>query len=146
MNALSLFNPRFTSDLFDALDRNFPEYMSETARNRSITPALPNVDVRETKDAYLLDMDLPGLTDKDVEINLKDRVLNVSSRKKAETEDKKEGEWLIHERRSMQFSRHFTLPDDIDTENVAASFKNGVLSITIPRRSESKARTIPISA
>lgn len=140
MNALSFFNPRFTSDLFDVIDRNFPT--GEVAEKCM----LPKVDVRETKDAYLLDMDLPGCTDKDVQINLKDRILSISSVKEEKKEEKTEGEFLIKERRTSRFARSFTLPEDINGEKVKAEFKNGLLSVLIPRKPEAKSRSIAITA
>lgn len=140
MNTLSFFNPRFTSDLFDVIDRNF----SGTENSSKCT--LPRVDVRETKDEYVLDMELPGSTEKDVEINLKDRILSINSVKEDKKEEKLDGEWLIKERVSKSFSRSFTLPEDINGEEVSAGFKNGLLTISIPRRAQSKARTIAITA
>ena len=140
MNTLSFFNPRFTSDLFDVIDRNF------SGMESSSKCSLPRVDVRETKDEYVLDMELPGCTDKDVEINLKDRVLSISSIKEDKKEEKVDGEWLIRERVSKSFSRSFTLPEDIESEKVSAGFKNGLLTISIPRRAQSEVRTIAITA
>lgn len=141
MNSLAFFNPRFTSDLFDVIDRNLSDFVpAET------TTASPKVDVRETPNAYILDMDLPGVSEKDVEINLKDRVLSISSKKEEKKEEKKDGEWLIRERRTASFCRRFTLPQDIDTENVSAEFKGGVLTIDIPRRPETQSRQISITA
>lgn len=137
MNALSLFNPTFNSEIFDVFDRNFGA-------------TTPSVDVRETNDAYVMDMDLPGKSEKDVEINLKDRVLTIGSVEEAKTEEKKTDddgcEYLIRERRSSSFSRRFTLPEDINAEKVEANFKNGVLTITIPRRPEAQARQIAIKS
>jgi HSP20 family protein len=137
MNALSLFNPTFNQDVFDIFDRNFGTNV-------------PSVDVRETAEAYVMDMDLPGRSEKDVEISLKDRVLSISSLEEAKTEEKKKTddgcEYLIRERRSSSFSRRFTLPDDIAAEKVEANFKNGVLTITIPRRPEAQARQIMIKS
>ncbi|AEE17670.1 Hsp20/alpha crystallin family protein [Treponema brennaborense] len=144
MNSLAFFNPRFTSDLFDVIDRNLADFVPAAETGRAFMN--PKVDVRETKDAYVLDMDLPGITEKDVEINLKDRVLSISSVKEEKKEEKKEGEWLIKERRSAAFSRRFTLPQDIDAEKVTAEFKNGVLTIDIPRKPETQAKTIAITA
>ena len=143
MNTLRLFNPALTNDVFDAFDRGFG-LLSPLA---TATVTSPRVDVRETAASYLMEMDLPGLSEKDVEISLKDRVLSISSVKEAESENKKvdeEGEYLIRERRSSSFSRRFTLPEDIDAEKVEANFKNGVLTITIPRRPEAQARQILI--
>ena len=59
---------------------------------------------------------------------------------------KEEGEWLIRERRSSSFARHFTLPNDIDAEAVTAEVKNGVLTVIIPRKAETKPRSIAITA
>ncbi len=142
MNTLSFFNPRFTSDLFDVIDRNLGDLVPSQASTPVVTP---RVDVRETPDAYILDMDLPGFTEKDVEINLKDRVLSISSKLQEKQEEKKEGDWLIKERRSSCFSRRFTLPQDIDAEKVTAEFKHGVLSVDIPRKPEPQAKQIAIS-
>jgi len=145
MNALRLFNPSFANDLFDAFDRDLG------VGSTSFTT--PKVDVRETDKAYIMDMDLPGLTEKDVEINLKDRVLTISSVQEAEREDKKgkegkEGkeEFIIRERRTACFSRKFSLPEDVEAEKVSAEFKNGVLSITIPRKPEVQPRQIAIKS
>lgn len=142
MNSLAFFNPRFTSDLFDVIDRNLADFVPSQATT-SVIP--PKVDVRETPAAYILDMDLPGLTEKDVEINLKDRVLSISSKTEEKKEEKKDGEWLIKERRSSCFSRRFTLPQDIDAEKVTAEFKHGVLSVDIPRKPEPQAKQIAIT-
>ena len=142
MNSLAFFNPRFTSDLFDVIDRNLGDLVPSQASTPVVTP---RVDVRETPDAYILDMDLPGFTEKDVEINLKDRVLSISSKLQEKQEEKKEGDWLIKERRSNCFSRRFTLPQDIDAEKVTAEFKHGVLSVDIPRKPEPQAKQIAIS-
>lgn len=137
MNALSLFNPTFTPDVFDLFDRNF-------------TNTTPDVDVRETTTAYVMEMDLPGKTEKDVEISLKDRVLTIASIQEAKKDEKKKDadgcEYLIRERRSSSFARRFTLPEDIDASNVDANFANGVLTINIPRRPESQPRQILIKS
>lgn len=146
MNALSLFNPAFSNDVFDALDRGLGLFTPVS----SVAQVAPKVDVKETDEAYLMDMDLPGLSEKDVEINLKDRVLSITSVQEAEKEEKgkeaNEVQYLIRERRSSCFSRRFTLPEDIDSEKVEAKFKNGVLTITIPRKPENQPRQILIQS
>lgn len=142
MNSLAFFNPRFTSDLFDVIDRNLADLVPSQATTPMVSP---KVDVRETPNAYILDMDLPGMSEKDVEINLKDRVLSISSKMEEKKEEKKDGEWLIKERRSSCFSRRFTLPQDIDAEKVTAEFKHGVLSVDIPRKPETQAKQIAIT-
>ena len=141
MNELSLFN-----SLFDDGDFGF---FPAIAKNCSF--GVPQVDVKETKDAYALEMDLPGRTEKDVDVDLKDSVLTIASHteetKEEKSKDKKDGEaqWLIHERRTSSFCRRFTLPQDIDSEKVSATFKNGVLSVMIPRKPLSEPKKIAIS-
>ena len=137
MNTLSLFNPTFTPDVFSFFDRE-------------LTRTTPNVDVRETETSYIMEMDLPGLSEKDVEINLKDRLLSITSvqeaKKEEETKDGTGVQYLIHERRSSAFSRRFTLPEDIDAAHIEANFTNGILNITIPRLPESQPRQIQIKS
>ena len=125
MNELALFNSLFD----DGFGLDLPAF---TARNYGV----PKVDVKEDKEAYTLEMDLPGRTENDVNISLKDKVLTIASVKddKADKKEKKEeNEWLIHERTRTSFSRSFTLPDDVEAEGGNASFKNGVLTVTLPR-------------
>lgn len=145
MKTLSLFNPTFGSDVFDRLDQELGLF----APVSSACFTTPRVDVRETNEAYIMDMDLPGMTEKDINLNLQDRVLTIAYVKEAEKEDEKkkgaEGTtWLIRERRNTSFNRRFTLPEDIDASKVDASFTNGVLSINIPRRPETQPRQITI--
>ncbi len=141
MNTLSLLTPRFPADIFDVFDRSIGNFSTVFDGTSS-----PRVDVRETKDSYIMDIELPGFTEKDVEISLKDRVLSIESKKEEAKEDKKEGEWLIRERKELRFSRRFTLPNDINEDNVNAGFKNGLLTISISRKPEAQPRTIQISA
>lgn len=145
MNELSLFNT-----LFDDNCVGFPVF-------KTSTNFVPKVDVKETKNAYVLDMDLPGLSEKDVEIDLKDNILTVASKDETPAENEKEHkseetseveedwQWLIHERRATKFERRFSLPQDIDSETISAVFKNGVLTVTIPRKAQANARRINIS-
>jgi len=109
----------------------------------------PTVDVRETSDAYIMDIDLPGYTEKDVTVHLKERVLTVASNHEEtkEKEEKPNGEqFLIRERTQRRFVRRFTLPEDIDQDKVEASFKNGVLTVNIPRKEIAPRRQIAIKS
>ncbi|GMO45514.1 MAG: hypothetical protein Pg6C_07510 [Treponemataceae bacterium] len=146
MTALSFANPRFTSDIFDVIERNFSNYFDRHSDKMSV----PKVDVREIGDAYILDMDLPGMTERDVDLSFKDQVLSITAVQKDEKTPEKaensEYKWLIRERILTSFARHFTLPNDIDAENIKAEFSNGVLTIHIPRKPESKRAKIEITA
>ncbi|MBQ4378349.1 MAG: Hsp20/alpha crystallin family protein [Treponema sp.] len=143
MNALSLFN--------DWLNNDFYGSNGLCAANAPV----PDVDVTENKDSYVLDMDLPGRTENDVSLEINEGVLTISSEKTEakHTEDKHEKheekeekpQYLLRERRRPSFRRSFTLPKDIDAEGVTAGFKNGVLTVVIPRKPEIAPRKIQIS-
>ena len=138
MNELTLFNRLFNEG--DFFTKSF-----------EATTAVPSVDVKETKDSYVLDMDLPGKTENDVDLSLKDDVLTISSHqeetkeKKSEAKDAEQGEWLIRERRNYSFTRRFTLPQDVNADGVNASFKNGVLTVVMPRKPITEPKKIAIS-
>ena len=139
MNELSLFNRLFNNDDFGI---SFPTFATGCAT--------PSVDVKQTKDSYVLDMDLPGKTENDVDLTLKDDVLTIASHdeetkeEQSDKADKENGEWLIRERRSYSFTRRFTLPQDVNADGVNASFKNGVLTVVMPRKPAAEAKRIAV--
>ena len=140
MNELSLFNSLFD----DAMGLGLPELC--VSKNYG----MPSVDIKQTKENYELMMDLPGKTENDVDINLKENVLTISSRKeeaKEKKNDKDEREWLVRERRSCSFTRSFTLPQDVKVQEISATFKNGVLTIVMPRdNAATESKKIAITA
>lgn len=144
MNELSILDSLFN----DVFENRMPSF------NYSKRMATPKVDVTQSKDSYILEMDLPGRSENDVNLELDQNVLTISSVKETNEEknlDKKddssdESKWIIKERHTSSFSRRFTLPDDIDSENVKATFKNGVLNITIPRKALAAPKRIAITA
>jgi HSP20 family protein len=93
----------------------------------------------------VLRADLPGLSEKDVNIELEDNVLTVSGERKAEHEERKEGYYRV-ERASGTFSRSLTLPEGVDPEAVSANFERGVLEVRIPKPEQRKPRKVTISA
>lgn len=111
----------------------------------------PSVDVTENDAAYTLEMDLPGHSQDDVNIELDRNVLTISSKAEEKTEKKEDKEqsktkFLIRERAAANFKRSFTLPDDVDLESIAASFKNGVLTITMNKKAIQEPKKILIQA
>jgi HSP20 family protein len=109
------------------------------------TDFLPSFDVKETKDAYVVEADLPGVKEENVEVSLTGNVLQISGHREDET--KEEGDqWFVVERSHGQFARSFSLPAGADPENVKAEMKNGVLRIGIPKRPEVQAKKISIGA
>jgi HSP20 family protein len=105
---------------------------------------IPAMDLVETEDAFVLRADLPGLSEKDVNIELEDNVLTISGERKAEHEERKEGYYRV-ERASGTFSRSLTLPEGVDPEGVSANFERGVLEVRIPKPEQRKPRKVAIS-
>lgn len=105
------------------------------AFERAFGGATPAVDLIETDKAFELKAELPGLDEKDVEVTLSEDVLTIKGEKKEEVTEEKAG---IHyaERRFGRFERSFRLPENVDQENIAATFKNGLLTVTIPKTGE----------
>jgi HSP20 family protein len=108
----------------------------------------PAVDVREVDGAYILEAELPGYEEKDLEIHLDNRTLIIKSKKEEKSEKKEErendGRYYIRERRKTSFSRSFKLPEDADQDNITANFKNGLLCLEIKKRAEAQKRLITI--
>jgi len=111
-----------------------------TGRTRRWVPAM---DLVETEDHLVLRADLPGLSEDDVEIEIKDGVLTVSGERKAEHEEKSEGFYRV-ERAFGHFSRSMTLPEGIDAESVNAEFADGVLEVRIPKPEQRKPHRVAI--
>ena len=97
----------------------------------------PAVDVKETDKAYILEADLPGLTEKDVDVRVEGNTLTLSSHKEEERKEEHEG-YLRRERYSRSFRRSFRLPEDVDKDKINARFQKGVLTLTMPRTGEKR--------
>jgi HSP20 family protein len=102
----------------------------------------PPVDIRETDDAYRIEVELPSVVPADVKVTVKDGVLVVTGERRYE----KETEGKVHrvERRYGRFSRSFRLPENADEANIQAASKDGVLTLTVHKRAEVKPRAIEI--
>ena len=104
----------------------------------------PSVDIYETESDIVLKAELPEVNQKDIQINIEDNVLSLKGERKFEKETKEENYHRI-ERSYGSFSRSFTLPGSINKEKVKASYKNGVLKITMPKKEESKPKQITVN-
>ena len=104
---------------------------------------IPAMDLIEENDEYVLHADLPGLSEKDVKIELEDNVLSISGTRKSEQENRKDGYYRV-ERATGSFSRSLTLPEGVDPESIRAQFENGVLEVRIPKPEERKRRRVEI--
>lgn len=106
---------------------------------------VPPIDIRETDVAFVCTADLPGLTKKDIEITVEDGVLSISGERTLENEDNEDSQMRRIERSYGAFRRSFTLPRGIDQEKVEAKFKDGVLTLTLPKAEAAKPRKITVS-
>ncbi|HEV8671737.1 MAG TPA: Hsp20/alpha crystallin family protein [Candidatus Limnocylindria bacterium] len=130
--------------LREAMDRLFEDSFIRPNGAWTGQLAVP-VDLWETKDAYHVRADLPGVTPDDLEINATADTFTISGELKSATDVSSEG-WLRQERRAGKFTRAFTLPVQIDPNKVEAKFTNGVLELVLPKAENVKPRTIKINA
>ena len=115
-----------------------------TGTTPSASRWIPAMDLAETADAYVLRADLPGLSPDDVTIELENRVLTLSGERRADETAEGTG-WRRIERSFGSFKRTLTLPQGIDGDAIAASFDNGVLTVTIPKPEDRKPRRVSIA-
>jgi HSP20 family protein len=104
----------------------------------------PKTDIYDAKDDYVLKMEIPGLSKKEVKIEIENDTLAVFGERKREAEMKEEYySWT--ERRNGKFYRAFRLPEDIDAKKINASMKDGVLELRVPKPEIKKPKNIPIT-
>jgi len=127
---------------FDRLFRGaFSSQLGET--ELSTRSWAPPVDIYETEDAIVLKAELPGVDPKDVEVRVEDNTLYLKGERKFEKEVKEQNYHRV-ERSYGSFARSFSLPNSISTDKVKAEFKDGLLTLTMPKREEAKPKTIKI--
>jgi len=103
----------------------------------------PPVDIYETEDAIVLKAELPGIDPKDVEVRVEDNTLYLKGERNYEKEVNEQNYHRI-ERSYGSFARSFSLPNSISAEKVKAEYKDGLLTLTMPKREEAKPKTIKI--
>jgi len=109
--------------------------------------AAPAVDIAEGDKAYEVTAELPGMDEKNIEVKVVNGGLTVKGEKKDEREEKKK-DYYLSERRYGSFERYFRLPEGVDVDKIEASFKKGVLTVTIPKKPEAQkpAKKIEVKA
>ena len=155
MKAVTLYRPSVLQNALSDFDR----YLDSFFGDNFLSPAdrifggnsgfgrLPPVDIRETEKSYVLEAELPGFDEKEIELRVDGSNLTIASKKEAAGESavNAEGNFLIRERRVSSFSRSFRLPENTDSGAVSASFRNGVLFMEINKRAEAQTRMIQIT-
>ncbi len=104
----------------------------------------PSVDIEEEEDKYVIKADLPGVEKKDIDVKLENGILSIRGEKQTETETGKGTKRHRTERFHGTFARSFTLPDAVKADKVDASYKDGVLELSIPKAEEAKPKSIDI--
>jgi HSP20 family protein len=149
MKAMTMYRPTTIQNALSDFDRYFESFFGDSLLSPAtrIFNHLPAVDIRETENAYVLDMELPGYDEKNIEVHIDGSSLSIASRQEDQREEKNgnEGTYVLRERRMNAFSRSFKLPENADPEAVSAAFKNGILSMEIKKRPEAQKRTIQIN-
>ena len=105
---------------------------------------MPSIDVSETDKDMTIEAELPGVDEKNIDVTLTDNLLTIRGEKKQEEEEKKK-DYHLTERSYGSFSRSMTLPFDADPAKIKADFKDGVLTITLPKPAEAKAKVKKIA-
>lgn len=135
-------------DLHRDLDRLFGNFWSGPGlipeeERQAFRDFMPHLDVSESEEAFTVTVELPGLEEKDVDLSLTDDLLVVQGEKRAEATDEKETRHRV-ERLYGRFQRAVRLPRPVDADHVKATFKNGVLVVTLPKSAEARQRKVPI--
>ena len=128
---------------FDELFGRFFEspWAIQDADSKAFAPA---VDVSENENEYRVKADIPGVKKEDLNVSVQDGILTISAESKFEDEEKKEGRVIRQERRYGKYSRSMRLGKDVDTSNVKAEYRDGVLELTLPKVEEVKPKKIAI--
>lgn len=143
-NSNSLNFPMWSSWIDEMFNRDLPSVFTSNF-NSGLT--LPKVNIRETKDAYFVDMAVPGLKKSDFQIDLDNKILSISTQV-GENEERQEDDFTLREFGYSSFKRSFSLPETIKEEKIKAEYQEGILSIHLPKKEEAiqkPARSIKIS-
>jgi HSP20 family protein len=149
MKTVTMYRPSTIQNALNDFDRYFESFFGDSplAPAARIFNHLPPVDIQETEKAYIMDMELPGYDEKNIEVHVDGGSLSIESRQEETGEEKKsEGAYVLRERRPNSFSRSFKLPENADPETISAAFKNGILTLEIQKRAEAQKRMIKINS
>lgn len=127
--------------LFDQMDSIFGQMFDN---GTSAFVARPAVDIRETEDKYIVEAELPGYEEKNIDVTLDDGRLQITA-KIEPAEEQANGKYLLRERKSNGYSRSFGLPRDVDPNNIQANYRGGLLILELYKSEEAKPRSIKIN-
>jgi HSP20 family protein len=117
--------------------------MDEQPEEQEVTWS-PSVDIREEEDHFLLMADLPGVNKDEIEVKVEDNTLLLSGKRDSVSEPEASG-YRYNERRFGSFSRRFRLGEGVNPTGIEAAYKDGVLTVTLPKKPEAQPRQIPVA-
>jgi HSP20 family protein len=139
MPALEKWTPLHELDL---MERRMRRFFEEFGLFRSVTPA---ADVFEGESELVVELEVPGFDESELQIDVLDHTLSVKGVREEETE-KKEGTLRLHERLEQEFERRFELPAGFDTDGISAKYDKGVLTVRVPTDAEHRPHRVEINA
>lgn len=146
MNSISRWDPfRNLASLQEQVNRLFEGNFSHDRDQPTLTGWAPSVDIYETENELVIKADLPEVAEKDIDVRVENSTLTVRGERKLDQKVKEEN-YLRMERPYGFFSRSFSLPNTVNTEQIQAQYNDGVLMVTLPKRSESKPKQVRINA
>jgi HSP20 family protein len=132
------------SGLQEQVNRLFETSFPGRSDNSALTTWAPAVDIYETENELVVKADLPDVNEKDLDVRIENNTLTIRGERKFEKKVEEEN-YLRVERTYGSFSRSFSLPNTVNSEAIKAEYKNGVLTVELPKRAESKPKQIKVN-
>jgi len=145
MNRITRWTPFHLSTLQDQVNRLLEISVQGRGDGASLTAWMPSVDIYETENELVIKADMPDINEKDLDIRVENNTLTIRGERKFE-QTVKEDNYLRIERNYGSFSRSFGFPNTVNTEAIKAEYKNGVLTVELPKSAESKRKQIKVNA
>ena len=133
-----------TNSLQDRVNQLFRDSFAGQGENSALTTWAPSVDIYETENELVIKADLPDVNEKDLDVRIENNILTVRGERKFDSQVP-EDKYLRIERVYGSFSRSFSLPTTVDSESIRANYKNGVLTVELPKRAESKPKQVKVN-
>jgi len=146
MNTITRWDQSRGLTLQDQVNRLFEDnlFTRDRSGHADLATWAPPVDIYETENELVLRADVPGLQDKDIDVRVENNTLTIRGERKFE-KDVNEDNYLRIERSYGSFTRSFSLPNTVSSESIRAEYRNGVLTLHMAKREESKPKQIKIS-
>lgn len=120
-----------------------PRFEREKREAGAPFTAMPSVDIMDMDDTLIVTADIPGVEKEDIEISVRDTMLDIKAERKIEEEEREAG-YVRHERTYNRYYRSIDLPSPVEEERAEATFKNGVLEVRLPKAPEARGKHVPI--